>query len=84
LKAPESHHSSYTILSQIAAGIDELYLHTDERKNIMAKRDVVVEPGKPLVITNTDRDFGTITIKPGGQVSVETTAQVTVDHLVKE
>jgi len=50
----------------------------------MAKRDVVVEPGKPLVITNTDRDFGTITIKPGGQVSVETTAQVTVDHLVKE
>ena len=50
----------------------------------MAKRDVTVEPGDPLRITNSDRDFGTVTIKSGGQMFVETSAQVTIDKLVKE
>lgn len=50
----------------------------------MAKRDVVVEPGTPLVITNSDREFGTVTIKSGGQVMVQTSAQITIDKLIKE
>jgi predicted amino acid dehydrogenase len=49
----------------------------------MSKRDVIVEPGKPLNVTNSDRDFGTVTVNPGGQIHVETAAQVTIDHLIK-
>lgn len=50
----------------------------------MTKKDVVVAPGTPLHVTNSVREFGTVTIKPGGQIYIDTTAQVTIDHLVKE
>jgi hypothetical protein len=48
-----------------------------------AKRDAEVKPGNPLKITDFDRNFGTITIYPGGQVFVMTIADVTIDKLVK-
>lgn len=48
------------------------------------KRDVDVTPKKPLHVTDDDREFGTVTIHPGGQVFIETSARVTIDKLVKK
>ena len=48
----------------------------------MAK-DVTVTQSNPLHITDDNRTFGTVTIEPGGQVFVETTAQITIQILVK-
>jgi hypothetical protein len=50
----------------------------------VAKRDVVVTPSSPLYVTDTDRTFGTVTIMPGGQVYIQTTAQVSIDILKRE
>jgi hypothetical protein len=47
-------------------------------------QDVDVTPDNPLHITDTNRDFGTVTIFPGGQVFVQTTADVKIEHLVKK
>ena len=50
----------------------------------MAPPNVDVTPDKPLHITDGYRDFGTVTIKPGGQIFVETTADITIKELVKD
>lgn len=50
----------------------------------MAKAsDVIVKPGQPLYITDGNRDFGTLTIMTGGQVYVQTQAEVRIAKLVK-
>ena len=49
----------------------------------MAPPNVDVTADKPLHITDGYRDFGTVTIKPGGQIFVETTANVTINELIK-
>jgi hypothetical protein len=49
----------------------------------MPKRDVVVDPQHPLVVTDDDRTFGTVTIQPGGQITIQTSNQVSIDVLVK-
>lgn len=49
----------------------------------MAK-NVDVTPDNPLYITSDNRDFGTVTIFPGGQVHVQTTADVKMEKLVKK
>jgi len=46
-------------------------------------RDVTVTPQNPLYVTDSDRTFGTVTIKPGGQVFIQTAADVKIDKLVK-
>lgn len=46
--------------------------------------DVTVTPSSPLHVTDDYRDFGTVTIQPGGQVWIQTTAQVTIQKLVRE
>lgn len=48
------------------------------------KRDVDVTREAPLYITDDDREFGTVTIHPGGQVFVKTSAQVVIDKLEKK
>ena len=48
-----------------------------------AGKDVIVKPGEPLYITDENRTFGTVTVYLGGQIFVETIAQVTIDHLIK-
>lgn len=50
----------------------------------MAAKDVTVRRDKPLYITDNDRDFGTVTIAPGGQIFVQTAAKVTIQKLVKQ
>lgn len=50
----------------------------------MPKQDIDVKPGSPLTITDNNRDFGTVTIYPGGMILVETIADVTIDKLVKK
>lgn len=45
--------------------------------------DVVVQPGTPLIISDTYRSFGTVTIKPGGQIFVQTSAPVNIVALIK-
>lgn len=47
-------------------------------------RDVVVKPGQPLYITDGDRNFNKVTIEPGGQVFVQTQADITIDTLEKK
>ena len=49
----------------------------------MAPPNVDVTPDKPLHITDSYRDFGIVTIKPGGQIFVETTADVKIKELNK-
>lgn len=47
-------------------------------------QDVVVKPGETYVITDRNRSLGTVTIQPGGMVSIETSAQVTIEKLIKQ
>jgi len=47
-------------------------------------RDVVVTPQSPLYITDGDRTFNKVTIEPGGQVWVQTTADITIETLEKK
>jgi hypothetical protein len=49
----------------------------------MAK-DIVIKPGQTYVVSDNDRDFGTVTIQMGGNLKIETTAQVTIQKLIKE
>jgi hypothetical protein len=46
--------------------------------------DVIVTPSSPLTITDNNRNFGTVTIKPGGQIFIKTSADITVKQLTKE
>jgi hypothetical protein len=48
------------------------------------KRDVIVTKDNPLYVTDNDRTFGTVTILPGGQVFIQTSALVSIDTLVKQ
>jgi len=47
------------------------------------KKDVVVTPQSPLYITDDNRTFGTVTINPGGQIYIQTSADISIDHLIK-
>ena len=47
-------------------------------------KDVVVTPDDPLYITDVNRTFGTVTIKRGGRIYVQTSADITIQHLIKE
>jgi hypothetical protein len=47
-------------------------------------RDVVVTPNNPLYITDGDRTFGKVTIEPGGQVWVQTQADINIETLEKK
>ncbi len=47
-------------------------------------KDVTVSPGNPLYITDVNRTFGTVTITPGGQIYVQTSADITIQHLIKQ
>jgi len=49
----------------------------------VAGRDVVVDKDHPLTITDNDRTFGKVTIMPGGQVTVQTAADVRIDTLIR-
>lgn len=42
--------------------------------------DVVVTPGHPLYVTDSYRTFATVTVEFGGQVFVQTIANVTIDN----
>lgn len=46
-------------------------------------QDVTVTPSNPLHVTDNNRTFGTVTIEPGGQIFIETTADVKIDKLIK-
>lgn len=46
--------------------------------------NVNVTQDHPLYITDDNRSFGTVTIFPGGQVFVQTTADVNIEKLVKK
>lgn len=46
--------------------------------------DVTVTQDNPLNVTDDYRCFGTVTIQSGGQIHIQTTAQVTIETLVKE
>src|SRR5690348_14322062 len=48
-----------------------------------APPDVTVTPGNPLTITDSARDFGVVTIQPGGQIFVQTKEPVTIGHLIR-
>jgi hypothetical protein len=47
-------------------------------------RDVVVTPTNPLYITDGDRTFNKVTIEPGGQVWVQTQADINIETLEKK
>ena len=47
-------------------------------------KDVTVTKNNPLNITDDNRDFGTVTIEPGGQIFILTAAQVTIQILIKK
>jgi hypothetical protein len=47
-------------------------------------KNVDVTQQKPLYVTDNNRTFGTVTIFPGGQVWIQTTADVQIDNLVKK
>lgn len=59
------------------------HLTTIENRRQTMARDVTVTPQNPLYVTDSDRTFGTVTIKPGGQVFIQTAADVKIDKLVK-
>jgi len=46
--------------------------------------DVTVAPGKPLYITDDNRTFGKVTILQGGQVFVQTSADIKIATLEKK
>jgi len=46
--------------------------------------DVVVTPQKPLNITDDYRTFNKVTIQPGGQVHVQTQADIRIEILEKQ
>ncbi|WP_400260941.1 hypothetical protein ACFX5U_12735 [Sphingobacterium sp. SG20118] len=45
--------------------------------------DVTVSPSSPLYITDTNNQFGTVTVLPGGQIFVQTTAKISIASLIK-
>lgn len=45
--------------------------------------DVTVSPSSPLYITDTNNQFGTVTVLPGGQIFVQTTGKISIAALVK-
>jgi hypothetical protein len=47
-------------------------------------KDVDVTPQKPLYITDENRTFNTVTIYPGGQIWVQTVADIRIQTLVKK
>lgn len=47
-------------------------------------RDVTVTSSNPLNINDNDRDFGIVTIEPGGQIFIETSADIKIDQLIKK
>jgi hypothetical protein len=49
-----------------------------------AAKDVDVTPSSPLNITDDNRDFNTVTVYPGGQIFVKTTANITIQTLIKK
>jgi hypothetical protein len=52
-----------------------------------APPNVVVTPGNPLIISGSGPvsvQFGTVTIEPGGQILVYTTADISIETLVKQ
>lgn len=49
----------------------------------MAK-DITIKPGETFTVTDLNRSFGTVTIEQGGNLKIETTAQVTIEHLIKK
>ncbi len=49
----------------------------------MSAPNVTVTPTSPLTITGSTTAYGTITIMPGGQIFVKTSAKISVDALVK-
>ena len=53
-------------------------------KKEAAAPNVDVTPGNPLYITDENRTFGTVTVFLGGQIFVQTQAQINIDHLIKK
>ncbi|HWF52537.1 MAG TPA: hypothetical protein VG294_17985 [Solirubrobacteraceae bacterium] len=53
---------------------------------VFAVLDVTVDPGHPLVLKGNNHayDFGTVTIKPGGQIIIEADATMTCQLMVLE
>jgi hypothetical protein len=53
---------------------------------VWAVLDVTVDPGHPLILkgNNHGYDFGTVTIKPGGQIIFETDATMTCQKMILE
>ncbi len=52
-----------------------------------APPNVIVTPSNPLVISGSGPvsvQFGTVTIEPGGQILVYTTADISIETLVKQ
>jgi hypothetical protein len=45
--------------------------------------NVEVTAANPLIITDIYRSFGTVTIHPGGQIKIQTSAPVSIANLVK-
>ena len=45
--------------------------------------DVDVTKDKPLYVTDDNRTFGTVRIFPGGQIWIQTTADVRIERLEK-
>jgi len=49
-----------------------------------AAQDVVVTPTNPLYITDDNRTFGRVTIIKGGQIFVQTAADIRVEIIEKQ
>ncbi|MDQ2046062.1 hypothetical protein WNY97_15690 [Pseudoalteromonas fuliginea] len=48
------------------------------------QKDITVKAGDIYPVTDNDRNFGTVTIEQGGQLAIQTAAQVIIEHLVKQ
>lgn len=79
VKAFSSHTAGKHVRSLTAASTPKVAVYT-------APPDVVVTPGNPLIISGSGPvsvSFGTVTIEPGGQILVYTTADISIETLIK-
>ncbi len=45
-------------------------------------KNVTVTPGKPLSVTNDDRNFGKVIVEKGGKINIFTRADVRIAELI--
>jgi hypothetical protein len=60
---------------------DDQQQHDRPQEEDMPTTNVTVSPGAPLYVTDSNRTFDTVTVEPGGQIYVQTIANVTITTL---